>query len=114
MVEAYLLANEALKLIWADLSKTFESGDLGVWFEVLDRLKALFLGVAIAYLLFILYAEEWRLEDIDMAFLHEVWEELEEESKHEQSNVHTVDIGIGSDDDFVVAQLVQSVLDIEG
>ena len=48
-----------------------------------------------------------------MSFLDQVGEELEEESEHQQPDVHTVHIGIGSDDDFVVAELVESVFNIE-
>ena len=38
-----------------------------------------------------------------MSLLDEVGEELEEEGDHEEADVHTVDIGIGGDDDFIVA-----------
>ena len=53
------------------------------------------------------------MENIDVPFLDEIREELQEEGKHQQSDVHTVHIGIGSDDDFVVAQFVQTVFYIQ-
>ena len=48
-----------------------------------------------------------------MSLLDEVGEELEEEGDHEEADVHTVDIGIGGDDDFIVAQSVKTVFDVE-
>ena len=48
-----------------------------------------------------------------MAFLDEVGEKLEEEGNHQQADVHAVHIGIGGHDDFVVAQSVDAVLDVE-
>ena len=48
-----------------------------------------------------------------MPFLNEIREELQEEGQHQQANMHTVHIGIGSDDDFVVAQFIQTVFDIQ-
>ena len=83
MIEAYLLANKALKLVWTDLTQTFESGDLWIGFEVFDSLQTFLFGVAIAGLLLVLDAEEWRLEDLDVSFLYEVGEELQEEGEHQ-------------------------------
>jgi hypothetical protein len=45
--------------------------------------------------------------------LHQVGEELEEEGHQQQPDVHAVHIGIGGDDDAVVAQAVHAVLDVE-
>ena len=44
-----------------------------------------------------------------MSFLHQIGEELQEEGQHQQPYVHTIDIGIGSNNHFVVPQLVQTV-----
>lgn len=52
----------------------------------------------------------WRMKT---RLLDEVGEELEEEGDHEEADVHTVDIGISGDDDFIVAQSVKTVFDVE-
>ena len=112
MVESDAGTDEALELIRRDLSQTFESRDL----RRLDlgyRFEPLLLGVAIDRLVFVLDAEERGLEDIDVSFFDQIGEELEEESEHQQSYVHSVHIGIGGDDHFVVPQLVESVLYVE-
>ena len=48
-----------------------------------------------------------------MALLDKVGEELQEEGNDEQTDVHTIDIGIGSHNDFVVTQGVKAILDVE-
>ena len=48
--------------------------------------------------------EERCLEDEDMPTAHQLGEELEEEGNQQQADVHPVVIGIGGDDDAVVAQ----------
>lgn len=54
------------------------------------------------------------LEHVDVAFLYQFGIELEEECYQQQSDMHSVDIGIGSDDNLVVTKIVESVLNIEG
>ena len=49
-----------------------------------------------------------------MSLLDKVGEELKEECDDEQTDVHTVNIGIGSHDNLVVAQGVETILYIEG
>ena len=70
-----------LELVRRDLSQTFESGDLGVFPGGGDCVHALFLAVAIPGLLFVAYAEQRRLQDIDMVPLDQVREELKEEDR---------------------------------
>ena len=48
-----------------------------------------------------------------MSTAHQFGEELQEERDQEQTNMHTIVIGIGSDDDAVVAQSIESILDVE-
>ena len=43
----------------------------------------------------------------------QVGEELQKESDQQQTDVHTVDIGIGCYDDFVISQTFQTIFDIE-
>ena len=112
MVQTNTRTDETLELIRRDLTKTFESCD----FRRLDfgnRFKALLLRIAIHGLVLVLHAEERSLENIDVPFLDEVREELQEESQHQQPDVHSVHIGIGRDDHFVITQLVQTVFDVQ-
>ena len=48
-----------------------------------------------------------------MSFLDQIGEELQEEREHQQTDVHTIHIGIGGDDDFVVPQFIESVLYVQ-
>ena len=47
------------------------------------------------------------------ALLDQFGEELKEKGDDEQTDMHTINIGIGSNDHLVVAQRFQSILDIE-
>ncbi len=49
-----------------------------------------------------------------MAFLYQVGEELQDVGEQQQAYVHSVDIGIGGYDYFVVTQVVDAVLDVQG
>ena len=49
-----------------------------------------------------------------MALLDEVGEELQEERDDEQTDMHAIDIGIGSDNNLVITKSIESVLNIEG
>ena len=49
-----------------------------------------------------------------MSFLDEVREELQEERDDEQTNVHTVNIGISSHNHLVITQCVKALLDVKG
>lgn len=59
------------------------------------------------------HAEQGRLEHVDVSFLHQVGEELEEECEQQQAYVHAVDVGISGDDHIVVAQAFETLLDVE-
>ena len=58
-------------------------------------------------------AEERRLQDEEVAAADDVGEELEEERDQQQADVHAVHVGVGGDDDLVVAQFVEVVLDVQ-
>ena len=45
--------------------------------------------------------------------MDDVGEELQEEREQQQADVHAVHVGVGRDDDLVVAQAVEAVLDVE-
>ena len=139
LFESYVWAYEVRELIGRDLSQTFESCDLRVRSEVTNCVKPLLLSIAIAgdevALLLILQqfgvcvsddllvldlraavanTEEWRLQDIDMPLLDQLGIELQEESDDQQTDVHTVYIGIGGHDHLVVSKVVEAVLDVQG
>lgn len=127
------------KLLWRNLSQTFESGDFRIRTEVSDGLLALLiavaimrdevallllrsqLGISISHHLLVLnlgalvaYTEQWGLQHVYMSLLDKVGEELEEEGDDEQSDVHTIHIGIGGYNHLVVTQAVQAILYVEG
>ena len=127
------------KLIGRDLTQSFESGDLRVGSKVTNRIKTLLLSITIAgdevaFLLIlqqfgicvsddllvldlratVANTEEWRLQDIDMALLDQLGIELQEEGDDQQTDVHTVNIGIGGHDHLIVSQIVKPVLDVQG
>ena len=139
LLEPHVGSDEVCELVGRDLTKTFKSGYLWVRTEVADGLQALLLAVAVtcdevalAFLaretcvclshhLLVFYlrasvadAEERRLEHVDVSFLYQVGEELEEEGDDEEADVHAVDIGIGRNNHLIVTQCVESVLDVEG
>ena len=47
-----------------------------------------------------------------MPLLDEFGEELQEESDDEQTDVHTVDIGIGGHNHFVVTKRIETLLNV--
>jgi hypothetical protein len=51
-----------------------------------------------------------RLGDIDVAALDQLRQLTEEEGQQQGTDVRTVDVSIGHDDDVVIAQLVDVVL----
>ena len=76
--------------------------------------------ICIGYHLFVLYlratvsySEKRCLQHVDMPFLDEFREELQEERDGEQTDVHAVYIGIGGYDDLVIAQRLHAVFDIQ-
>ena len=63
--------------------------------------------------LLVAHTEEGCLQDVDVSLLDQVGEELQEEGHHQEADVHTVDIGIGSNDYLVITESVEPVLDIQ-
>ena len=58
--------------------------------------------------------EEGGLKDIDVPFLDEFGEELQEEGDDEQTDVHAVHISIRRHDHLVITQRVEAVFDVKG
>ena len=57
-----------------------------------------------------LHAEERRLRDVEVAVLDELREVAVEERQQQRADVRAVDVGVGHDDDAVVAQLREVVV----
>ena len=130
-LKTHILTYEMFEFIGRYLTETLESSDFRVGSEVSNRFLSLLFVVAIygnkvalavSVILFLVsldkaflvaHTEEWRLQDVYVALLDEVGEELQEEGDHQEADVHTVDIGIGSYDDLVVAQALEALLNIE-
>jgi hypothetical protein len=104
--------DEVLELVGADLAQALEAGDLRALAQLGDGALALLVAVAVEGLLLVAHAEQRRLQDVEVVVLHQVGEELEEEGHQQQADVHAVHVGIGGDDDAVVAQAVHAVLDV--
>ena len=49
-----------------------------------------------------------------MAFLHQFWEELQEERYEQQTDMHAIDIGIGGHNHLIISQTVETLLNVEG
>ena len=144
-MQSYLLKTdvwtyETCKLVWGNLAKSLESGNLRLRTECLYSLKAFFIAVTITsdivllllasflelcvlcsnHLLvlylraFVTNTEERCLQYIHMSFLDKVREELKEESDDEQTDVHTIHIGISSHYHLIISKSVKTVLYVEG
>ena len=112
-IETDARADELLELARANLAETFESGNLAGRAEFGSGLIPFLLAVAIDGLLLVADTEEGGLEHEEVPVLDDLREILEEEGDHQEADVHTVDIGIGGDDDLIVAEAVYAVLDVE-
>ena len=135
LLKAHVRTYEMHKLLRTNLSQSLESCYLRVRTKVFDSLLTFLVAIAIAgnefallrssysllYSLLVLYlgfliahTEQGSLQHIYVSLLDKVGEELKEECDDEQTDVHTVNIGIGSHDNLVVAQGVETILYIEG
>ena len=112
-VEAHVWADEVFEFGGVDFAEAFEASDFGSFAAFGDGFEPFFFGVAVERFLFIADAEERSLEDEEVAAADDVREELEEESDHEEPDVHAIDVGVGGEDDLLIAEVIDGVLDIE-
>ena len=135
LLQSHIRTDEVGKLLWRNLSQTLKSGDFRVRTKVSDGLLSLLiavtvmrdeiallllrsqLGIGISHRLlvldfgsFVAYSEQWGLKHIHVALLDEVREELQEEGNDEQSDVHSIHIGIGSHNHLIISQSIQTCL----
>ena len=64
-------------------------------------------------LLLVAHTEQRCLQHIEVTLTNHIGEELQEKGHQQQSDVHTIDIGIGCDDHLVVAQVVHILFDVQ-
>ncbi len=108
-LQALVLAVAVLRHEVGALAQLGFYGRLGISGAVAHLLQL----VGSELLLVLAHAEKGRLQDVDVTLLYQFGEELQEEGNHQQTDVHAVHIGIGSYNHLVVAQLVQSVLNVQ-
>ena len=100
------------QLLWIHLTKTFvalgmETAVVSITVAVcLDKAYAILLGIAVLLMILVGTLVERRSSDIQMSLLYHLWHKAEEESHDEGIDMRTIDIGIGHDDNLIVAQFV--------
>ena len=113
-IQSDVVSYETSELVGRNLTQTIESGDFRVLAKFLYGFLLLLVGVAVVGLALLPYAEKWGLQDVKVSFTDKVGEELEEECEQKQTDVHTVNIGIGCHHNRVVAEVLKVVLNVEG
>ena len=113
-LQADVLADEALELVGRNLAEAFETRDFGAAAHLLQRGFLFGRAVAIHVALLVAHAEEGSLQDIQVPGADHVGVEFQEEGEHQQADVHTVDIGIGRDDDIVITEAFRPIFDAQG
>ena len=93
------------ELVRVHLAETLVALNLGPLAELLDRRLALLFGVRPDLFLAALHPVERRLRDVEVAVVDELLEMPVEEGQQQRADMRAVDVGIGHDDDPVVAQL---------
>ena len=113
------LCTQDFQSVWDELGKHVTGNGLapvarvecGVDQRLLQHERVeLMLVLEVALLLADLRAIKRRLRDIDMAALHELEHLAVKESEQQRADMRAVDVGVGHDDDAVIAQLLDVVL----
>ncbi len=102
-----------LEFAWGDFAQALEAGDLAVFAQPGRRGVALGLAVAINGLLLVAHAKQRRFQNVEMAVMHQLIEEAEEIGDQQIADVQAVHVGVGGQDDFLVAQAFDVVLDVQ-
>ena len=71
-----------------------------------EGLALLFVVAIFAHLVLICAEVEGRCGDVEMPFLYDTRHETIEEGHDQRVDVRTIDVGVGHDDNLIVAQLV--------
>ena len=102
------------EFIRGDLSQTFKTRNLRIGTQFGNGFLPFLFRVAVNCLFLVAHAEQRSLQDIDVPFLYQIGEELQEECDEQQPDVHTVHISIGSGNHLVVTQSFNAVFYIQG
>ena len=107
-------ADEVLEFAGVDLAQSLEPRDLGLLAAApRDGGDPLLVAVAVDRLLLVPHPEERRLQDVEVPLADDPVEEAHEDGDHQVADVQAVDIGIGGEDDLLVAEVVDRLLDVE-
>ena len=106
LVQAHILADESFELIPGNLSKTFESGDFHLSLEFLDGSLFLFGILAVTYGVHVLDTEMRSLQYEYVTSSDKVRVVFHKECQYKHTDMHSIVIGIGRDDDLVVSEVV--------
>ena len=114
----HVFADEQLEVLGIHFTEAFEARDFQIFLVDFLRGVVAFLFVVAVERLFLVLAvtdaEQRGLQNVEVLFLHEFREELQEERHHQKADVHAVHVGIGRDNHLVVAQVLEPVFDVEG
>src|SRR5690606_3903573 len=106
-LEPAVFTNKCPKRIGRYLTESFKSGNFHLASELLHRLLLLFFTVAVYRLLLISHPKQRSFKNKHVTRFHQIGEKLQEERHQEKSDVHTIDISIRCDDDFIIPKTVQ-------
>jgi hypothetical protein len=113
-VKADILAYKQAKLLGRDLAQTFKARYLGFVAQFGNGVAAFFVAVAINGFFFITHAEQRRLQNKHVPGFHQVGEKLQKEGHQQQADVHAIHVGISGYHNVVIAQVVNTILNIQG
>ena len=81
---------------------------------IASRASSLRLTVTIAGLFLVPHPKERGLEDIDVSMRNQLLEVAQEIGEQQVTNVHSVNVGISRNHDFVVTQPIHTIFDAKG
>lgn len=105
--------DEGAELGGGDFAEAFEAGNFR-GFEGFQGGVAFGFAVAVTGFSFIADAEERGFEDEDVSGEDQGFEEAEEEGEEEVSDMEAVDVGVCGHDNFLEAEGIEGIFDIEG
>ena len=89
---------------------SLEACDFNPLCECLNGLLAFLIRIAINGFLAIAHAKEWGLQNVEVALMDQLIEKLEKVGDHQVANMQAIHIGIGGQDDFLIAKVVDRIL----
>ena len=111
-VDPHVLPDERLELIRRNFPQPLEPRDLRRR-DRLERRHPLRFVVAVDSFLLVAHPEERRFQDVDVAARDQVREKPQEKRDEQIADVQAVHVGVGRQDDFLVAQALDAFLDVQ-